>query len=466
MGREGEEELNEKAGGGARYGKVNMNGKKDRIDIGLIGFGTVGTGLIRILQDNAELLKKRLGLSLQLKKIADLDITSNRGVKVDPALLTTRVSELLEDPEIAIIVELIGGLEPARTFILQAIARGKHVVTANKALLSVHGEEIFRAAEERGVDIGFEGSVGGGIPIIRSLKEGLVANRIRVLFGILNGTSNYILSEMTNGKISFQEALKKAQELGYAEADPTLDVQGIDTAHKLSILLSLAYGIQVKGEDIYTEGISSISPLDIAYARELGYRIKLLAIAKSEGKTIEARVHPTLVPADHLLSRVNGPFNAIFVNGDAVGSTLFYGAGAGMMPTGSAVVSDLVELCRNIRLGASHRVPLLSFQRAHIREGEIRNIRDIHSTYYLRFGVVDRPGVLSRISGILGDQDISIASVIQKGRQSGGSVPIYMLTHKAREENMQRALQEIDRLPITIDKTILIRIEDPNEFEG
>ena len=436
----------------------------DRIHVGLIGFGTVGTGVVRILQENARLLEKRLGLSIVLKRIADLDITSDRGVKVNPALLTQKVGDILDDPEIAIFVELIGGLEPARTFILQAIERGKHIVTANKALLAVHGAEIFKAADERGVDIGFEGSVGGGIPIIRSLKEGLVANKIRVIFGILNGTSNYILSEMTQQGLGFQEVLKKAQELGYAEADPTLDVEGIDAAHKLSILLSLAYGVQVRMNDIYTEGISNITPMDIEYASELGYSIKLLAVAKSDGGPIEARVHPTLLPAGHLLSTVGGPFNAIFVKGDAVGSTLFYGAGAGMMPTGSAVVSDLVELSRNIRLGVSRRVPLLAYQREHLQDAEIKHIHDITSTYYLRFSVVDRPGVLSRISGILGNMDISLASVIQKGRRAEKAVPIYMLTHEAREKNMQKALQEIDRLPITVDKTVLIRIEDPSDL--
>ncbi len=443
---------------------ISVDKKMDRIYIGLIGFGTVGTGLVKILQENAKLLEERLGLSIVLKRIADLDITSDRGVKVNPALLTQKVAEVIEDPEIAIIVELIGGLEPARTFILQAIERGKHIVTANKALLAVHGAEIFRAADERAVDVGFEGSVGGGIPIIRSLKEGLVANKIRVIFGILNGTSNYILSEMTHQGLSFPEVLKKAQELGYAEADPTLDVEGIDAAHKLSILLSLAYGVQVRMNDIYTEGISNIAPMDIGHAKELGYSVKLLAIAKSDGGPIEARVHPTLLPAEHLLSTVGGPFNAIFIKGDAVGSTLFYGAGAGMMPTGSAVVSDLVDLCRNIRLGVSRRVPLLAYQREHLHEAEIKHIHNITSTYYLRFTVVDRPGVLSRISGILGSLDISIASVIQKGRRAEKAVPIYMLTHEAREKNMQKALQEIDRLPITVDKTVLIRIEDPSDF--
>ncbi len=436
----------------------------ERIYIGLIGFGTVGTGVVKILQEKAKLLEERLGFSLILKRIADLDITKDRGIKVSPEILTTNVAEVIEDPEISIIVELIGGLEPARTFILQAMAKGKHIVTANKALLAVHGLEIFKAAEEYGVDLGFEGSVGGGIPIIRALKEGLVANKIQVIFGILNGTSNYILSEMTARNQKFEEVLKKAQELGYAEADPTLDIQGIDTAHKLSILIALAYGVQVKLEDIYTEGITSIAPMDVEYAKELGYHIKLLAIAKSDGGPIEARVHPTLLPADHLLSTVSGPFNAIFVKGDAVGSTLFYGPGAGMMPTASAVVSDLVDLSRNLRLGVNRRVPLLSYQRPYLKEGDIKSIENVSCPYYLRFTVVDRPGVLSRISGILGDLDISIASVIQKGRRAEKAVPIYIVTHEAREKNMQKALQVIDRLPIIVDKTVYMRIEDPSDF--
>jgi homoserine dehydrogenase len=438
----------------------------DGIQIGLIGWGTVGTGMVKILQENAGLLEARLGLPIVLKCIADLDITKDRGVKVKREILTTDVSKVIDDPEIAIVVELMGGLEPARTFMLRAIERGKHIVTANKALLAVHGLEIFKAAEEAGVDIGFEGSVGGGIPIIRSLKEGLVANQIQVIFGILNGTSNFILSEMTHQGEPFQEVLKKAQSLGLAEVDPTLDIEGIDAAHKLSILLSLAHGTQLPLDEIYREGISQIAPMDIEYARELGYRIKLLAIGKAEGGAIEARVHPTLLPEQHLLSKVDGPFNAIFVKGNAVGSTLFYGAGAGMMATGSAVVSDLVDLCRNIRLGAQKRVPLLSYQREHMKRIPVKHIHEIDSTYYLRFSVVDRPGVLSRISGILGELEISIASVIQKGRRAGEAVPIFMLTHKAREKNMQKALQRIDQLPITVQKTVLFRIEDPSDFGG
>ncbi|MFH1625531.1 MAG: homoserine dehydrogenase [Pseudomonadota bacterium] len=431
-----------------------------KIEVGLVGFGTVGTGVVKILEKNKGTIEDRLGASVVLRKIADLDITTDRGVKVERELLTTDANELIDDPDIAILIELIGGHDVAREIILKAIRKKKHIVTANKALLAVHGAEIFRAAYEEGVDIGFEASVGGGIPIIRSIKEGLAANNIKVIFGILNGTSNYILSEMTNKGKEFADVLKEAQDKGYAEAIPTLDIEGTDAAHKLAILLSLAYGIQVELKDIYVEGISKITPLDIEFARELGYTIKLLAIAKEENLQIQARVHPTLLPTSHLLSRVNGVYNAVFIGGDAVGSTMFYGKGAGMMPTGSAVISDVLEICRNIMKGSSQRVPSLSFQQQNIREQEIRDINDITGRYYLRFSAVDRPGVLSKISGILGDLNISISSVIQKGREIEEAVSIFMLTHEAKEANVQKALKEIDELPITLDHTVLIRIED------
>jgi homoserine dehydrogenase len=435
-------------------------GTVKKIGIGLVGFGTVGTGVVKILQENKEIIEDRLGASILLKKIADLDITTDRGVKVDRELLTTNVQELIDDPEISILIELIGGYDTAKEIILKAIKKKKHIVTANKALLAVHGAEIFREAYKEKVDIGFEASVGGGIPIIRSIKEGLAANNIRVIFGILNGTSNYILSEMTSRGKEFADVLKDAQNKGYAESDPTLDIEGLDTAHKLAILLSLAYGIKVKLSDIYVEGISRITPLDIGFARELGYTIKLLAIAKEENKQIQARVHTTLLPNNHLLSMVNGVYNAIFINGDAVGKTMFYGKGAGMMPTGSAVISDIMEICRNVIKGSSQRVPSLSFQYKNIKEQKIKKMNDITSRYYLRFYAKDGPGVLSNISGILGNLDISISSVIQKGREIEGAVPIFMLTHEAKEANVQKALKEIDNLPITVDNTVLIRIED------
>src|SRR3989338_4070541 len=319
-----------------------------KINIGLIGFGTVGTGVVKVLKENAKTIQERLGAEVVLKRIADKDLTRDRGVEVEKAILTADANEILNDPSINIVIELMGGIEPAKTFILKSLKNKKHVVTANKALLSQHGEEIFKTASANNVDIGFEASVGGGIPIIKALKEGLVANRINSIYGIINGTANYILSKMTNEGGKFEDVLKKAQEKGYAEADPTYDVEGIDTAHKLAILINLAYGTYIKPADIYTEGISKITPLDIKFAREFGYKIKLLAIAKEEDGRIEARVHATMIPAEHLLSTVDGVYNAIYLRGNAVGPVMFYGKGAGMMPTASAVAADVVDICRKI----------------------------------------------------------------------------------------------------------------------
>jgi homoserine dehydrogenase len=428
------------------------------IKIGLIGFGTVGAGVVRILQENAPLIEQRLGGRIRLHRIADIDLARDRGVQVPREILTTDAEAVLSDPEISICMELIGGIEPARTFILKAMEAGKHVVTANKALLALHGAEIFAAAQARGVRIGFEASVGGGIPIIRSLREGLVANRIISIFGILNGTSNYILTRMTQEGKGFREVLKDAQRMGYAEADPTLDVEGIDAAHKLAILATLAFGIRVDLNDIFVEGIAAITPLDIQYSSEFGYRIKLLAIGKGDGGKVELRVHPTMLPAHHLLSTVEGVYNAIYLTGDAVGPAMFYGQGAGSLPTGSAVVSDLVDLCRDIikgfKGGGDAHLPLLSSQ-----EGAIKPINEVSTPYYLRFTALDRPGVLSHISGILGKHEISIASVIQKGRKVKEAVPIVMMTHEARERDVHHALSEINKLDIIRAKTTLIRVE-------
>jgi homoserine dehydrogenase len=428
------------------------------IKIGLIGFGTVGAGVVKILGENAPLIAQRLGGEIRLHKIADIDLKRDRGVKVSKEILTSDAEAVLTDPDIAICVELVGGIEPARAFILKAIENGKHVVTANKALLALHGAEIFAAAQANGVKIGFEASVGGGIPIIRSLREGLVANRITSIFGILNGTSNYILTRMTQEGKGFREILKDAQRLGYAEADPSLDVEGMDAAHKLAILAMLAFGVRVDLNDIFVEGIAHITPLDIQYSSEFGYRIKLLAIGKGDGNKVELRVHPTMLPAHHLLSTVEGVYNAIYLAGDAVGPTMFYGQGAGALPTGSAVVSDLVDLCRNIIhgvKGGDSIFPLSSSQ-----GGMIKAMEEVETPYYLRFTAVDRPGVLSRISGILGDHEISIASVIQKGRRVKGAVPIVMMTHEAVERNIQQALQAINGLDIIQAKTTLIRVEE------
>ncbi|MBW2038250.1 MAG: homoserine dehydrogenase [Deltaproteobacteria bacterium] len=428
------------------------------IKIGLIGFGTVGTGVVKIFQENASLIEGRLGGRICLHKIADIDLDRDRGVEVSREVLTSDAQEVIKDPEIAIIMELMGGIEPARTFILKAMEAGKHVVTANKALLALHGGEIFATAQRYGVRICFEASVGGGIPIIRSLREGLVANRIISIFGILNGTSNYILTRMTQEEKGFRETLREAQRLGYAEADPTLDVEGTDAAHKLSILASMAFGIRVNFQDIFAEGISRITPLDIQYSLEFGYRVKLLAIGKWDGERVELRVHPTMLPAHHLLSTVEGVFNAIYVSGDAVGPTMFYGQGAGALPTGSAVVSDLVDLCQDIIKGVKEQGPMVTpFWSS--QGGEIKDMEEVVTPYYLRFTALDRPGVLSKISGILGEHEISIASVIQKGRRVKGAVPIVMMTHEAKEKNIRQALREINRLDIIQAKTTLIRVE-------
>jgi len=434
------------------------------IKVGLIGFGTVGSGVVKVLQKNSGLVEKRLGSRVVLKRIADIDIETDRGVKLKPGMLTNKAEDVIKDPEIHIVMELIGGIEPAKTFILKAIRNGKHIVTANKALLALHGDEIFREANRCGVDVNFEASVGGGIPLIRSIKEGLVANRIQSIYGILNGTSNYILSKMTDEGRSFKEVLKEAQEKGYAEADPSYDVEGIDAAHKLAILIRLAFGTPLRFNEISIGGISEITPLDIEYSREFGYKIKLLAISKVDHGKIEARVHPTMIPETHLLSTVDSVFNAIYIQGDAVGPTLFYGQGAGQMPTASAVVGDLVELGRNLLVGAtSRRVPLLSFQEPAIEKIPLKKMEDVVVPFYMRFSAVDRPGVLSKISGILGKNEISISSVIQKGRQINGAVPVVMMTHEAREKNVHRALREIDKLNVILGKTMLIRVE--NELE-
>jgi homoserine dehydrogenase len=433
---------------------------KKMISIGLIGFGTVGTGVVKLLQENGDLIAGRLGAEIRLQRIADIDIRKSRGIPVDAALFTTDAADILNDPGIDIVVELMGGYEPARTFILAAMTQGKHVVTANKALLATHGDEIFRSAMRHGVNIGFEASVGGTIPVIKALKESLIANRIQSISAIVNGTSNFILSKMTDEGGSFETVLKEAQALGFAESDPAYDVEGIDAAHKLAILLSLSYGRKVHLSDLYREGITRIGEQDIAFARELGYRIKLLAIAIRRDREIEARLHPTMIPFDHLLANVNGNFNAFHIIGDAADSVFLYGQGSGMMPTASAVVSDIVDIARDMRKGIAGRVPPRVLDEEAIEEIRLMPFDQIRTNYYFRFSAVDRPGVLSRISGILGANDISIATVIQKGRKQGGAVPIVMTTYKARERDVRRALEDIDRLDIVMGKTVLIRIED------
>ena len=429
------------------------------INVGIIGFGTVGSGTVRILLENKDVLAERLGFEINLKKIAARDILKKRDIKVPEGILTADVDTLLNDPEIRIIVELIGGINPAKEYILKALSKGKHVVTANKALLATDGSEIFAAAHKAGVEIGFEASVAGGIPIIKVIREGLIANRIKALYGIINGTTNYILTKMTEENMEFADALSGAQKLGYAEADPTFDIEGIDSAHKLSILAYLAYGIPFPFHDIYTEGISRISPLDISFASEFGYKVKLLAITKEADSEIELRVHPTMVPQDFLISKVDGSFNAIYIDGDATGSTLYYGRGAGAAPTGSAVVSDIADIARDINNNVKERIPMAKAGRAF----KIKKMDEVVSKYYFRFSALDKPGVLSKISGILGTYNISITSVIQKGRKIGEAVPLVVLTHEATEKDMRKAIEEIDRLAIVMGKTIIIRVEGQKE---
>jgi homoserine dehydrogenase len=431
-----------------------------QINVGLLGCGTVGTGVAKLLIDSRQLIRARLGTNLNLKGVADIDIETDRGIQFDEGVLTTDANALVNDQEIDIIIEMIGGEEIAKELILKAIESGKQVITANKALLASQGNVLFKAAAERGVDLAFEAAVGGCMPIIKSIRESLVANRIHSMTGILNGTCNYILTKITDEKRPFDDALSEAQAKGYAEADPALDVDGIDTAHKIAILTALAYGMEVNLADVYMEGISKITPLDVAFAEHFGYRIKLLAISKRKGDKIEARVHPTMIPFDNLLSNVNGTVNAIMVSADAVGDIMLYGRGAGMMPTASAVISDAVDIARNLLAGTTRRVPALSFQRDRLQDIQIMPMNEIVTHYYFRFEALDRPGVLSKISGILGSHDISIQSMQQKGRKTDGSVPVVMVSHLAKEADVQKAIAEIDNLDMVGEKTVLVRIED------
>ena len=431
-----------------------------QIQIGLLGCGTVGTGVAKLLIENKDLLTARVGADLNLKWVADIDIETDRGIQFPAGVLTTDAQKVLNDPEIDIVIEMIGGQGIAKDFILQAINNGKHIVTANKALLAAHGNELFATAAQKGVDLAFEASVGGCMPTIKSLRESLVANHIQSMSGILNGTCNYILTKIEDEGISFKEALAQAQQQGYAEADPTLDVEGFDTAHKIAILAALAYGMEINLKAVYIEGISRITPLDIEFARQFGYRIKLLAISKIRDNRVEARVHPTMIPFKNLLASISGTVNAITISGDAVSDILLYGRGAGMMPTASAVVSDIVDIARNILSGTVRRIPPLSYQRESIRRIPVLPIDDLVTHYYFRFAALDRPGVLSRISGILGRYNISLQSVHQKGRKTNGSVPLVMLSHRAKEADIKRALAEIRDLNVVSDEPVLIRIED------
>lgn len=427
------------------------------MNIGLIGFGNVGSGVVKILREKKNFLAEKIGVEINIKKICDKDILSKRNVSIDKGLLTSKASEIIDDPQIDIVVELIGGINPAKEFISGALKSGKNVVTANKALLAQNGKELFALARDRGKNIYFEASVGAGIPIIKSLREGLVANRFNNIFGIVNGTSNFVLSEMSANNRSFPDALKQAKEKGFAEKDPSLDIEGIDSAHKLIILAYLCFGKLVSLQDVFVEGISQVSLADVNYAKELGFEIKLLAIAKKDNNELQVRVHPTLIPRSHLLSSVSGVYNAIYVSTDLAGNLMFYGPGAGQFSAASAVVSDLVDLTQDIKAGL-FRSTLNIIEDRSVKK--LCRIEDIKGRYYIRFSAIDKPGVLAHVSGILAKFGISIASVTQKERSRSQIVPIVMIVHEAREKELRLALSEIDRLHVVREKSIAIRIEE------
>ncbi|MFH1905732.1 MAG: homoserine dehydrogenase [bacterium] len=417
-----------------------------KVGVGLIGFGTIGTGLIKIIQQEKQ---------IELKYIADLDITTPRSVKVNKALLTTDVNRVLNDPLVDIIVELIGGIQPAKKFILNALKNKKHVVTANKALLATHSDEIFQTAKENNVYINFEASVAGGIPIIKVLRDSFRSSDIRSVLGIINGTSNFILSRMSLDGQTFSSALGEAQSFGYAEADASLDIDGIDSAHKIAILSSIIYRTRVDMDHIYVEGVRHITLDDIQYAKELGYVIKPLAIANRDRNRLDVRVHPALISKGHLLSSVSDVYNAIYLRGDNIGKMMFYGLGAGQMPTANAVYSDIIDIVAKTKI-ESKITDNYSFNRRLIMKG----ITESKLKYYIRFSAVDKPGVLAKVSGILGSCKISIASVMQKVRKQRGAVPIIMMTHEAKEKDICLAIREIDKLDIIKRKSVIIRVED------
>ena len=435
---------------------------KPSVRIGLLGLGTVGTGVARILTTHRDELDRKAGTRLELARVAVKDAKKAREVDLPPGLLTEDALGVIKDPSIDLVVELIGGIHPARLLVLEAIKARKHVVTANKALLAEHWSEIVSAARSAGVEVYFEAAVGGGIPIIQSLSEGLAANRIEAIYGIVNGTSNYILTRMDKDKKTFAEALKEAQKKGYAEADPALDVGGGDAAHKLVVLSSLAFDTAVPFGRVHVEGIEELTPQDFAYAREeFGYVVKLLAIAKREEDGLEVRVHPTLLPETHLLADVEGAYNAIFVVGDAVGSAMFYGLGAGQMPTASAVVSDVLYVARSIAYDVAGRAGWGPFGDipSSAPALPIRPIADLTCRYYLRLSVLDHPGVLAAIAHLLGEHGVSIAAVVQKERAKGDRVPLVILTYEAKERDMRHALEKIEALPAVKGKTMLLRVE-------
>ncbi len=427
------------------------------INIGLLGAGTVGSGVIKILKDNAEIIKKRLGFNLVLKKIYSRSIRNE--IKNDISSITASSYEELLGDDIDIVVELVGGCDFAKDFMFEAIEKKKSIVTANKALLAKYGFEIFSKAFENKVDIGYEAAVAGGIPIIKAIKESLSANNIKSIKAIVNGTCNYILTEMLEKQVPFEEALKDAQDKGFAEADPSFDIGGVDAAHKMAILSSIAFGDNVKDDSVYREGIKGVTLLDIKFADELGYKIKLLGITNLLDDKIDVRVHPTMVKKEDILAKTDGEYNAIKVLSDMADDTVYIGKGAGSLPTASAVVSDIMDIARNIRHNSHLRIPLMSFPFNYVKKRKMVNINDLSMDYYLRFSVADSAGVLSKISGVLGERNISIKSVIQLNKGKDW-VPLIVMTHKAKERDIQDSLNIIHKMDIIKDKTLLVRVDD------
>lgn len=429
------------------------------IGIGLLGFGTVGAGVVEALQRNGELLAERIGLKLVMRRIADVDLERDRGVLVDRAILTKDATAVIDDPAVDIVIELVGGTTIAKDFIMRALRLGKPVVTANKALLAEYGQEIFALAAEKNTNVYFEASVAGGIPIIRALKEGLVANRIERICGILNGTCNYILTKMEKEQVTFEHALKEAQAAGFAEADPGLDIDGFDTAHKAAILALLAYGVHVPKEKIFVDGIRGLSKIDIEHARESGYRIKQLAVIKANAGDVEVRVHPTLIPHEHMLASVMGVYNAVVVDGDIVGQTVYYGRGAGRLPTASAVVSDLADVARVIGTGCRNAPCTAVLPAGQVK---FRPIAEVESRYYLRLSLQDKPGVLGMVASVLGQQGISLASIVQKEpHRPGKHASVVLLTYKSVEKNVMDAIRTLEERNALGAKAVCLRIEDP-----
>lgn len=426
---------------------------KPVVNIGLLGLGTIGCGTVDVLRKNQAAIEAKIGCKLNLKKVVDVDIDRKRPIEIERSILTTDAKEVTQDPDIDIVIELIGGVEPARSFILDALHHGKHVVTANKELIAKQGHELLEAAAEKNLDFYFEGSVGGGIPIIRPMKICLAANRIQEVMGIVNGTTNYILTKMDQEGQDFETVLADAQAKGYAERNPTADVEGFDAAYKIAILASIAFNTRVDIDKVYHEGITKLTRRDIEYADELGYAVKLLAIAKEENDAIQLRVHPTFIPKDHPLASVNNVFNAIFVKGESVGDVMFYGRGAGASPTGSAVVGDVMDIARNIQFGCTGRIACTCFDNK-----KIIPIEDVVSKYFVRMETADKPRVLATVAGVFGEHDVSLATVVQKDLR-GGCAEIVWVTHPALERNLQEAIQKIKALPVVNKIDSVIRVE-------